>query len=171
MKAALLCLAALCLCALTGCQHPMENPYFQVKASGLNWLEIRKYTIGEQTRRVRVRIDGNGVITVRDGTSPLVGNPFAYDVNNSNWGDIRETRLNIPPEEALFLFQSLVDNGLFVKQKKPEGELAKGTHYFFSANIQNKTASSIDPITDPELAERLDMVVRMFYRPTPVRNR
>lgn len=170
-KATKIFIALTTLLIISGCMHPMENPYFTVKPSGLNWLEIRRYNVSEQTRRVRVRIAGNGVVTVREGTSPLVGNPFAYDTSHASWADIRETNLNIPPDEALFLFQSLVDYGLFDRQEKPREEHFKSDLYYFSANIQNKTASSSDPVTDPELIERMNMIVRMFYRPTPIRKR
>ena len=182
------------LSALTGCQNPMENPYFRVKESGLNWVEIRQYKIGTHTQRIRVRLDGNGIVTVREGTSPLVGNPFASDVTHSQWADIRETRLNIPRDEALLLMQTLVDRGLFDKQKKPKKNQVKSErdveggptsgdarenkdvqgqmpeeYFYVSANIQCKTAGSRDPVTDPDLIEHLKMIVMMFYRPTPVR--
>jgi hypothetical protein len=161
------CLAATLFC---GCQSPMENPFFTVKESGLNWVEIRQYKLAARTQRVRVRIDGNGIVTVREGTSPLVGNPFACDVNNQQWDDIRESRVTIPREEAQFLFQKLVDRGLFVKQEKPKDEI-KDEALYVSANIQNKTAGSTDPVTDPELIEHLRMQVMMFYHPTPLRKR
>jgi hypothetical protein len=149
----------------------MEDPFFTVKESGLNWVEIRHYTISSKTHRVRVRIDGSGIVTVREGTSPLVGNPFASDVNNERWEDIRERRLTIPREEAQFLFQTMVDNGLFVKQEKPDEEMLKKEAVYVSANVQCKTTSSSDPVTDPELLDHLKLVVQMFYHPTPARKR
>lgn len=166
----LLSLGAALLC---GCRNFMEDPYFTVKESGLNWVEIRQYSIASNTHRVRVRIDGNGIVTVREGTSPLVGNPFAADVNNERWEDIRESRLTIPRDEARFLFQTMVDRGLFVKQEKPDDKTLKEEKdsVFVSANIQCKTTSSPDPVTDPDLLDHLKMVVLMFYHPTPARRR
>lgn len=162
--------SALAAILFSGCQNPMENPFFTVKESGLNWVEIRQYTLGTHTQRVRVRIDGNGIVTVREGTSPLVGNPFAYDISNETWADIRETRLTIPREEAVLLFQKLVDCGLFVKQEKSK-DAPEDVSLFVSANIQNKTAGSSDPVSDPDLIEHLKMQVMMFYHPTPLRKR
>lgn len=162
---------AICSAALLGgCQNPMENPYFSVKESGLNWIEIRHYTMSKNTQRVRVRLDGNGVVTVREGTSPLVGNPFAKDVNSPQWNDIRESRLTIPREDAVVLFQGLVDKGLFEKPKKPE-KVEEADQIYVSANIQNKTVTYVDPVGDPDLAEQLKMMVLMFYHPQPKRNR
>ncbi len=148
----------------------MTNPKFEVKESGLNWVEIRQYTIGPHTQRVRVRIDGSGIITVREGSSPLVGNPYAHDVNNAQWADIRESRVTIPREEANLLFQTLVDRGLFVKQEAVKDKnVEEGEFFYVSANIQNKTAGSRDPVSDLDLIDHLKMIVMMFYHPTPVR--
>ncbi len=149
----------------------MDNPFFTVEESGLNWVEIRQYSISAKTQRIRVRIDGNGIVTVREGTSPLVGNPFAADVNNERWEDIRESRVTIPRDEARFLFQTMVDRGLFVDQKKPDKDDEKKEAVYVSANIQCKTAGSADPVTDPELLDHLKMIVQMFYHPTPTRRR
>ena len=162
------CSATLLLC---GCRNFLEDPFFTVKESGLNWVEIRQYTISSHPQRVRVRIDGNGIVTVREGTSPLVGNPFASDVSNERWDDIRETRITIPREEAQFLFQTMVDKGIFVKQDKPDKEMLKKEAVYISANVQCKTTSSSDPVTDPDLLDHLKMVVLMFYHPAPARKR
>lgn len=157
--------------ALTGCQNFMDNPYFTVKESALNWVEVRQYTIAERTQRVRVRIDGSGIVTVREGTSPLVGDPFASNVNHERWEDIRESRITIPREDAQFLFQTMVDKGLFVEQKKPKDEDIKKGAVYVSANIQCKTTSSSDPVTDPDLLDHLKMIVQMYYHPTPLQKR
>jgi len=145
----------------------MENPYFTVEESGLNWLEIN-HVKKQGSLRVRVWVDGNGIVTVREGKSPLVGNDFATDVKDPKWADVREYRLNIPRENVVPIFQMLVDHGLFEKQDKD----AKGSEdelVMARANIQHKTISSA--ISDPELAEYLKNVVMMFYHPSPVRKR
>jgi hypothetical protein len=169
MRRVPLCCLGLALSLLSGCQSFMDNPYFKVEESGLNWVEIRHYTIATHPQRVRVRIDGNGIVTVREGTSPLVGNPFAADVNSTRWEDIRESRVTVSREEAVVLFQTMVDRGLFVKQEKPDedAEEFNKEQVYVSANIQCKTTSSSDPVTDPDLLEHLKMIVLMFYHPTP----
>ncbi|HOE60447.1 MAG TPA: hypothetical protein P5125_00260 [Kiritimatiellia bacterium] len=158
--------AAAALVIVCGCQHPMENPYFTVTESGLNWVDIRHYRIGNPTQRVWVRLDGNGIVTVREGSSPLVSNPFAKDMTHQQWYDIRETRLTIPRHEAVFLFQTLVDKGLFEKPVKPKN-IEEADQIYVSANIQNKTVSYVDPIGDPDLAEQCRLLVMMFHHPKP----
>jgi len=165
-KVFLLIFGSLSAVLFCGCMSPMENPYFTVEESGLNWVDIRHYELGKNKPRVRVRLDGNGIVTVREGTSPLVGNPFAKNVDNPQWNDIRETRVTISRDEAVFLFQSLVDKGLFEKPKKPD-DIEKANQIYVSANIQNKTVTYVDPVGDPDLAEQLMMVVWMFYHPQP----
>lgn len=149
-----------------GCLSLMDNPYFTVEESGLNWVDIRHYELNKNKPRVRVRLDGNGIVTVREGTSPLVGNPFARDVDNVQWNDIRESRVTIPREEMVLLFQTLVDKGLFEKPKKPD-DVEKADQIYVSANIQNKTVTYVDPVANPDLAEQLTTIVLMFYHPQP----
>ncbi len=149
-----------------GCLSPLENPYFSVEESGLNWVDIRHYNTTKPIQRVWVRLDGNGIVTVRSGTSPLVSNSFAKDFDNQLWDDIYQTRLTIPREEANFLFQSLVDKGLFEKTKKPD-DVEQADQIYVTANIQNKTVTYTDPVGEPDLAEQLRMIVMMFYHPRP----
>lgn len=164
---------AVALLAICGCQHPMENPHFQVRNSGLNWVEVRKYEVGgEHPQRVRVRLDGHGAVRIHAGSSPLVTNPFAHNPAHPQWADITETRRTISSEEAHLLFQTLVDGGLFVKQGTlKEDEKKEGDFFFVSANISNKTTSSPEPVTDPDLIEHLRVFIMLFHQPAPRRAR
>ena len=66
-----LLLAAAALC---GCVSFIDNPYFAVKESGLNWVSIRHYNYRvKPIQRVAVRIDGNGIVTVRDADPGIRG--------------------------------------------------------------------------------------------------
>jgi len=160
---------------MAGCQHffEIEDPFITVKESGLNWVEIRQYQLTGRQQRVRVRIDGNGIVSVKEGTSPLVGNPFAADTNHQQWDDIRESRFSIPAAEATLVFQRLVDSGMFVKpehfQKRKEAVTNDTSMIFVTANIQSKTIGSPDPVTDPDVLEALKMTLLTFYHPRPVR--
>ena len=155
--------------------HHFENPYFTVKPSGLNWVDIRQYSMTGRKQHVRVRIDGNGMVTVLDGTSERIGNSFASDMKNERWDDMRETRITIPEEDAVMIFQNLVNNGLFVKREKPLFSSSAATNetafLFVTANIQNKTAGSSDPVDNPELLDALKMAVMTFYYPRPAQKR
>lgn len=160
--------AAVVLC---GCASFFENPYFTVKESGLNWISIRHYNYRTvPIQRVNLRIDGNGIVSVREGASMLVTNPFAAGYEDSAWGDVSELRITIPRADATRIFQSLVNQGLFEKRRKGDS-VTTNEAIFVAANIQNKTCGSEDDIfgSDPNLAEHLKNVVLMFYHPQPRR--
>jgi hypothetical protein len=163
-----ICLSVLAAIVLLtpGCFDPFySNPYFKVDESGLNWLEIYSKKISGKDL-VRVRLDGGGVIKIREGTSPLVGNEFAHDPRHEQWDDIRDYQLSISKEEVNRLFQELINNGLFLEQKKTE-DSPEDTAIMAFGNIQNHTVYST--IYDPELYEHLQAIVLMFYHPTPKR--
>lgn len=154
---------------LCGCRHVVDDPYVKVKDSGLNWVSIRHYN--QRTtpfQRVSVRIDGSGVVTVREGTSLLVTNPYAANVNDPNWNDIRERRITIAREDVIPIFQMLVDQGLFLRRKKSD-PANPNESVFVSANIEGKTCGSDENVfgSDPDLAESLKNIVLMFHQPQP----
>jgi hypothetical protein len=154
----------------------MDAPYFKVEKSGLNWVEIRQYETEGRKQRIRIRIDGNGMVTVRDGTSALVGNSFAANNKNENWEDIREKRITLSEDDAALIFQSLINAGMF---EKPEEipfltetltlSTNETTLVYVSGNINNKTVGASTPIAKPELLEQLKLVVLTFYQPQPIR--
>ena len=174
MRNVLLCsLLVFAVAVFCGCQEFLFSPYFTVKESGLNWVSIRHYNYkATPIQRVNVRIDGNGMVTVLEGSSMLVNNPFAANANESHWNDIRETRITLTREEIVPLFQMLVDKGLFKERLKGECVVTNEA-IFASANIDGKTCGSEDDIfgIDPELAEHLKMVLMMFYHPQPKQRR
>ena len=175
MKTKALLLSVLAGVILAGCQSYFENPNFTVEESGLNWISVRYYNYKTRPiRKVNVRIDGNGIVDVKEGTSSLVGNPFANKMEELTWGDVRETRTIIPREEVVPILQLLVDNGLFKERHNLRGVVSTNESIFVTANIQCHTCgSSNDDIfsSDPELAEHLKNVVLMYYHPTPRRRK
>lgn len=153
-----------------GCESYFENPYFAVEESGLNWLSIRYYNYRQKPiRKVNIRIDGNGIINVRAGTSSLVSNPFAADMKETDWYNIEESRTMIPREDVVPIFQMLVDSGLFVERMQKDS-IVTNEAIFVTANIQNKTTGKAnDDIfgSNPELAEHLRNIIMMYYHPRP----
>ena len=158
---------------LSGCLTKWEEPYFVVKPSGLNVVNIRQhYTTGRMAgHHVNLRIAGNGTVTITEGASARVANSYANDPKGDNWNDLREHRFTIPEEEAVIVFQKLVNSGLFVKHKfAPENVDSNETAMVYvSAKIQHKTIGAPQPVTDPELLETLKMVVMTFHTPRPMR--
>lgn len=174
-KLAYIFLFVLVAASLTGCWYHFENPYITVKPSGLNWLVIHQLHVAGNRQHINLRIDGNGMVVVKEGTSQLVVNSFASNTKSDHWEDIREHRFMLPEEDVTMIFQNLVNNGLFVKREKSlfSGSAATNetSFVFVSANIQNKTAGSPDPVTDPELLDALKMTVRQFYFPRPAQRK
>jgi len=158
---------------LAGCLAQWENPYFVVKPSGLNWVIIRQhYMTGPMAGyHVKVSIHGNGTVEVSEGTSALVSNSFAYNTKSDTWGDNHKARTTISEEETNMIFQDLVNNGLFVKRERSifseESAPIENAFIYVSANIQNKTTGSPDPVTDPDLLDSLKMTIAWFYQPRP----
>ncbi len=173
MKKRMLLGALLAVAVVSGCASFIDYPYFTVKESGLNWVSIRHYNYRvKPIQRVAIRMDGNGIVTVREGSSMLVTNPFAANHTDPNWNDVVETRITLPSEEVTRIFQMLVDQGLFEDRRKGDS-INTNEAIFVSANIQNKTCGSEDDVfgSDPNLAEHLKSVMLMFYRPQPKRRR
>jgi hypothetical protein len=177
MRNLLFTLLACLIVVLTGCiwHSGVNEPYFQVESSGLNWVEIRQYEVTGMKRRIRLRIDGNGMVSLREGTSALVSNSFAANNKQDNWEDIREKRVTLSEDDARLIFQSLVDAGLFEKyeqlpfvDEKPMPSTNDTSFVYVSANINNKTAGSADPVGKPELLEQLKIVILTFYQPKPL---
>ncbi len=162
MKIAIISLSTVALTLVIGCFNPFfTNPHFRVEESGLNWIEVYSKQIpGAQL--TRLRIDGSGIVKVRSGSSPLVGDSYAKDPANASWEDIRNSQLTIPRQEVVQIFQELVNNGLFVEQKmqddSPSNHLIR-----VSGNIDNHTVNAI--IFDPVLHEHLKSLVMLFDRP------
>jgi hypothetical protein len=177
MRNLLFTLLACLIVVLTGCiwHSGVNEPYFQVENSGLNWVDIRQYETVGMKRRIRLRIDGNGMVSLREGTSALVSNSFAANNKQPNWEDIREKRITISEDDAKMIFQSLVDAGLFEQyeqlpfvDEKPKPPTNDTSFVYVAANINNKTVGSADPIGKPELLEQLKVVILTFYQPKPL---
>lgn len=159
---------------VTGCRYVHEDPNFEVNDSALNWIEIHYANYRRlPLRRVRLKIDGNGFVDLREGTSALVSNSFAANSADENWHDMRQQRLHIEPDVARNLFQRLVDAGLFEERWRMGSAVNTNEAIFVYANFNNHTTGSHDDVftTDPDLAENLKNTVMMFYHPSPRRRR
>ena len=158
------------LSAVAGCGPFWVDPYIAVKESPLNWVEIHYYNLNRTPiRRVGVRIDGNGLVEVRRGTSELVSNDFAKNYKSDDWSNIKSHRLQISEKDANDIFQNLVNFGLLDREKTGKASKSKTFPRFIAvkANINSHTYS--DNVNmfeeDPDLAEQLLDVVREFENP------
>ena len=115
--AAFACLALLCA-AGSGCaifSHKDET--MLVQESQLNWLEIC-YLPGSGKKPVQLSLKGSGNILLRRGTSPLISNDFARDIDNLQWADISVDQINVEPAQIRNVMQALVDRGLLREPDK-----------------------------------------------------
>ena len=159
------------LAILPGCGPFWVDPYIIVQESSLNWVAIHYYSMNRQPiRRVGVEIYGNGLVTVKKGTSELVSNDFAKRHTDGSWDDVKTIRLQIDPKQANDIFQDLVNNGLLDREKTFKSSSKDSPNRFIAvkANINSHTYS--DNVNmfeeDPDLAEHLLDVVREFEHPS-----
>jgi len=164
------------LALLAGCGLMWDDPYVTVTSNPLNWIEVHYYNANhEPVRRVSVRINGAGFVETRSGTSRRVSDSFAKNTTDSSWEDIRTNRYNVDPEHVREIFQELVNEGLFDKDKcfSSTKYPSPGRFVAVRAAMDNKTYSEPRNIFEenPELAERLYNIVLEFNRPVLGRKR
>ena len=121
--ALLLCAAG---CADTDANGVLRHEQFEVRGSGLDWLEVVYIPVpGDDRfpRPVRLSLSGSGSVSVKSGFSPLVLDDFATDSSHPFWSDIVADRTALSPEEMRKSFQTFVDNGLVaIPDPRPEEE-------------------------------------------------
>ncbi len=155
------------LLTLAGCGPFWINPYFTIKESKLNWVEIHYYrTDLTPIRRTAVYLNGGGHVEFKKGTSELISNDFAKRHDSEEWDKIRTQRYNVDPKHINDIFQNLVNHGLLDKDKYFKGakKPREGRMLAVKANINNVTYSERQNIfeEDPDLAEQLMDVIREF---------
>ena len=172
LRIALICSLFPVPCSLiSGCGPFWVDPYIIVQESSLNWVAIHYYNMNRQPiRRVGVEIYGNGLVTVKKGTSELVSNDFAKRHKDESWDDVKTFRLQIDSKAANDIFQNLVNNGLLDREKTFKASKKDSPNRFIAvkANINSHTYS--DNVNmfeeDPDLAEHLLDVIREFEHPS-----
>ena len=163
-------LLALALLTMGGCGPFWVDPYITVRESNLNWVKIHYYNLNKTPlRRMEVFIMGNGLVTVKKGTSELVSNDFAKKYDSDDWSQIKTSRIQIDPKDANNIFQHLVNCGLLDKEKTGRSSSKETFTRFIAvkANLCNNTYSENVNIfeVDPDLAEQLLDVVHEFENP------
>jgi hypothetical protein len=61
---------------------------------------------------VQLSLLGTGLVRVKHGASPQVGNDFSQDVANARWNDVQVDQRTILPAEMRDIFQSFVNRGV-----------------------------------------------------------
>lgn len=122
--------AALAMLAASGCasvdsEGRLRHKQFEVRGSGLDWLEIAYQPAPGDERfpyPVRLSLVGSGKVEVKSGPSPQVEDAFSVDFANPHWNDIVRETLTFPPEEMKEVFQTFVDEGLVATPTPPRIE-------------------------------------------------
>ena len=158
------------LAFLAGCGLFFDDPYVQVTTTPLNWCEIHYYNaMRDPIRRTSVRVTGIGHVEVKTGTSRRVSDSFAKNNTDATWDDIRTSQYTVDPEHVREVFQTLVNAGLFDRDKMFTSTKHPPTGRFIAvrAAIDNKTFSEPQNMyeEDPELADRIYNVVLEFSQP------
>lgn len=155
---------------LSGCGLLWDDPYVTVTVTPLNWIEIHYYNTNyEPVKRTSIRITGMGKVDIKTGSSMLISDDFAKNSKDDTWNDLVERTTSVDPEYIRNLFQTLVNLGLFDREKNFRGAdenspPPEGKFIAVRAAIDNKTYSEPENIfeTDPDLAEALLAVIDQF---------
>ena len=112
-------------CASVDSEGRLRHKQFEVKGSGLDWLEIAYQPAPGDDRfpyPVRLSLVGSGKVEMKSGPSPQVEDSFSVDYGNPHWHDIVRETLTFPPEEMKEVFQTFVDEGLVATPSPPRRE-------------------------------------------------
>ena len=128
-------------CASVDSEGRLRHKQFEVKGSGLDWLEIVYEPAPGDPRfpyPVRLSFVGSGSLEMKSGPSPLVEDSMSQDVRNPHWNDyVRET-VTFTPDEMKEAFQTLVDEGLVATPSPPSPDELSTPHVQYAGTINTE---------------------------------
>ncbi len=110
-------------CASVDSEGRLRHRQFDVKGSGLDWLEVAYEPAPGDPRfpyPVRLSFSGSGRLEMKTGPSPRIADPFSQDYRNPHWNDVVEESAMFEPDEMRAAFQQLVDEGLVATPSPPD---------------------------------------------------
>ncbi|NLL82858.1 MAG: hypothetical protein GX230_01285 [Lentisphaerae bacterium] len=146
---------------LCGCiMWPQSSKPFAVTGSSLNWAEMY-YTTTNTTSGVRLSLLGSGNIVLTRGTSSRLLNPFAVDVDSSNWSDYERDEVNLSRTDMQQIFQLLINRNVLKKSKDlpPDTTVVAQMH----GRIDDRVFSCVT--ADPKLIEVVEAIIALFPPP------
>lgn len=122
--------AAPFLLAAAGCasvdeEGRLRHKQFDVKGSGLDWIEIVYEPAPGDARfpyPVRLSFVGSGSLEMKSGPSPQVEDSFSQNYLDPRWNDFVKETATFTPDEMKAAFQTLVDEGLVATPSPPRVE-------------------------------------------------
>jgi len=146
-----------------GCESLLTpDPYIQVKPAQLNRLEI-VYRPGPDLAVTRLNISGSGIVEIETGRSPQVANGFAQETKDRAWHDVHRTQQVIAGEDAVMIFQTLVNLGLLKKPEDPPKDAPPPVATaMVIGNLDGRMISR--PVIEPDLLAEIASLSKLFTR-------
>ena len=110
-------------CSSVDADGRLRHKQFEVRGSGLDWLEIAYEPADGDPRfphSVRLSLVGSGKVEMKCGPSPQVTDPFSQDHGNPHWNDLVKETVVFTPDEMREAFQTFVDEGLVATSPAPD---------------------------------------------------
>lgn len=158
MKSVCISLAALAasLTLLCGC----ASPPIVVSDSQLNWLQITCRPADPGAPHCRINLIGVGYIEFLEGHSPRVSNDFSVETGHSQWHDVYQEKLGVPPDVIRDWLQLFADAGVMESSKNKISN-KEGETVLFQASInREKTVCITDDEELLELVHKLIDVIK-----------
>ena len=115
-------------CASVDAEGRLRHKQFEVRGSGLDWLEVAYEPAPGDARfpyPVRLSFVGSGKLEMKSGPSPQVEDPFSQDYRNPRWNDLVQETVTFTPAEMKEAFQTLVNEGLVATPSPPKVDRLK----------------------------------------------
>ena len=128
-------------CASVDAEGRLRHKQFEVRGSGLDWLEVAYEPAPGDARfpyPVRLSFVGSGKLEMKSGPSPQVEDPFSQDYRNPRWNDFVKETVTFTPAEMKEAFQTLVDEGLVATPSPPRLDRMKRPFIQYAGTINTE---------------------------------
>lgn len=128
-------------CASVDAEGRLRHKQFEVRGSGLDWLEVAYEPAPGDARfpyPVRLSFVGSGKLEMKSGPSPQVEDPFSQDYRNPRWNDLVQETVTFTPAEMKEAFQTLVDEGLVATPSPPRLDRVKRPFIQYAGTINTE---------------------------------
>ena len=128
-------------CASVDAEGRLRHKQFEVRGSGLDWLEVAYEPAPGDARfpyPVRLSFVGSGKLEMKSGPSPQVEDPFSQDYRNPHWNDLVKETVTFTPDEMKEAFQTLVDEGLVATPSPPAPDRLKRPFIQYAGTINTE---------------------------------
>lgn len=128
-------------CASVDAEGRLRHKQFDVKGSGLDWLEVAYEPALGDARfpwPVRLSFVGSGRLEMKSGPSPQVEDSMSQDYRNPRWNDLVKETSYFTPDQMKAAFQTLVDEGLVATPSAPDLDRLKAPFIRYAGAINTE---------------------------------